>query len=205
MNSTLGVAVDEDQRSLSGYGIVFNSDSHPYETTNENGEPVKVFEQIRAESLVGVGFDDVIVSFNHNEEKMLGRGSAGTASFEVDEKGVRYSVPELPNTSYANDLIEMQSRGEILGSSFWFVPDWQSGWEFEKRSDGNYTSYPKKIKRVIEMGPVVRPAYPETSAEMRSAFADFIKQNQPDIDQANEQIARHHQDLKNQISIIKVK
>ena len=179
MISKMEVAVDEDKRSLSGYGIVFNSDSHPYETTDENGEPVKVFEQIRSASLVGVSFDDVIVSFNHNEEKMLGRGSANTAFFEVDEKGVSYSVPDLPNTSYANDLIEMQSRGEINGSSFWFIPDWSAGWEFEKRTDGNYTSYPKKIERVIEMGPVVRPAYPETSAEMRSAFEKFIDQNKP--------------------------
>jgi uncharacterized protein len=178
--------IDDESRSFSGYGIVFNSDSVPLVIHDRDNGDIEVYEQITRASIEGADMTDAIAAINHDFGKILGRSTAGTLELSIDDKGVMYRVPDLPNTTYANDLRESTSRGDIRGSSFTFSIDWEAGYDIEERSDGGLTARPKKIKRVYEMGPVTNPAYPETTAENRSsalftAIGEFLqRKNEPE-------------------------
>lgn len=165
---------------------------------DETRSYVNVYEQITRESIERADMSDVIVARNHNFDKILGRnntaeGHEPTASFTITDKGVEYRLNSLPNTTYANDLKESVSRGDIHGSSFTFTPDWDLGYEFTERSDGSIVATPKAIKRVYEMGPVTNPAYPATTAENRSGLLfkgakSFLKnRNAPEEELEQEQ------------------
>lgn len=162
-----GAEFSVENRSITGYGIVFNSDSHPMLIWDERHGVVEVVEQISPDSLRDADMRDVISAYNHQFEKVLGRTSSGTMKITTDARGVRYRV-DAPNTSYANDVLELLQRGDLRGSSFVFMMDFKEGYEIQEREDGKLLAIPKKIKRVYEMGPVINPAYPETTAENRS-------------------------------------
>ena len=167
-----GMKVDMENRSISGYGIVFNSDSTPMPFWDDRtGKIYEVVEQITPDSLKGADMRDVISAFNHDFDKVLGRTTSGTMTLTIDKKGVKYRA-KAPQTSYANDVLELLRRGDLSGSSFVFTMDWDEGYKMEERADGTIVAIPKKIKRVYEMGPVISPAYPETTAENRSMMLE---------------------------------
>lgn len=167
-----GMEVDIENRSITGYGIVFNSDSTPMPFWDDRtGKIYEVVEQITPDSLKGADMRDVISAFNHDFDKVLGRTTSGTMSITTDKKGVKYRT-KAPQTTYANDVIELLKRGDLTGSSFVFSMDWDEGYKMEERADGTIVAIPKKIKRVYEMGPVISPAYPETTAENRSTMLE---------------------------------
>lgn len=163
---------NEETRQFSGYGVVFDSDSHPLTIRNQ-GRAITVIEQISRASLSDVNTDDVVAAFNHNFDKIFGRTTAGTLTLEIDQKGVLYRF-DVPNTTAGNDLLVSVERGDISGSSFTFLMDSSAGYSIEERADGNLLAIPNKITRIMELGPVVFPAYPETTAENRSQLVDAV-------------------------------
>lgn len=184
--------ISDDGRSYSGYGVVFNSDSVPMMIWDEKRGVVEVVEQITADSLRDTDISDVISAYNHDFSKIMGRTSAGTLELKQDSNGVFYRF-EVPNTSYGNDLIESTKRGDVQGSSFVFSMDWEEGYSIEERSDGKLIAKPKKINRMYEIGPVVMPAYPETTAQSRSnALAEAVgqyferKEDEPEKDETQD-------------------
>lgn len=184
--------VSEEGRSYSGYGVVFNSDSVPMVIWDEKRGIVEVVEQITPDSLREANTDDVISAFNHDFNKIMGRTSAGTLELSQDSKGIFYKF-EVPNTSYGNDLIESTKRGDIKGSSFVFSMDWEAGYSIEEREDGKLLAIPNKINRMYEIGPVVMPAYPETTAQSRSsalagAVSEFYKRKDDQAQVEKEEI-----------------
>lgn len=187
---------DTESRKVSGYGIVFNSDSHPLSIHDSTHGTVRVVEQITRESLAEADMEDVISAYNHNFEKVLGRTTSKTMSLSIDDNGVKYTV-QAGNQSYATDLLESLQRGDVSGSSFVFTYDASEGYELQDREDGVIVAIPKKITKVYEMGPVTNPQYPETTAENRSgAIEDAVKrhldakkkqeQSRPDLDEEEE-------------------
>ncbi len=180
---------DEESRSYSGYGIVFDSDSLPL---NIGGK--KVYERIKREFLEEADMSDVLATFNHNFDQIFGRSSSGTLTLEIDDTGVKYRF-ELPDTSYASDLAVMTQRKDIKGSSFGFLIDFRD-YEFEERGDSEVVAYPTKIERILDIGPVVNPAYPSTTAENRSAFAvaaeNYIEKRAMENESEEEEINNDH-------------
>jgi len=170
-NNTGEVTYNEESRSFSGYGIVFNSDSQPLYVYDQERGVVRVTEQISRDSLSEADMSDVISAINHNFERVLARTTSGTLQLDTDERGVMYRL-ELPDTTYANDLRVSVERGDITGSSFVFSMDMEEGYNITERSDGSLLAVPKRITKVYEMGPVTNPAYPETTAENRSGFLE---------------------------------
>lgn len=169
--------VGDESRSLTGYGIVFNSDSVPMRVYDPEYGVISVYERITRDSLEEADMSSVIAAINHDFGKVLGRTDSGTLNLTVDENGVKYRVNELPDTSYANDLLVSLRRSDISGSSFVFTMDWDQGYTINERDNGDLEAIPKKITRVYEMGPVTNPAYPETTAENRSgALEGAVKQ-----------------------------
>ena len=125
------------------------------------------------------GKQDVVALFNHDSNIVLGRTSSGTLELSSDEKGLRYVV--TPPVSRA-DVMELISRRDVRGSSFAFTVD-KSGEGFRQGEDGNAVRQIREVSGLYDVGPVLVPAYPSTSAAvaMRSYEAWMASQQTVEI------------------------
>ena len=156
------MAGDGKSRVIEGYGIVFNKRFHLYGEFHEEIAP-ESGDYFRSDSAKMKDKRDTISAYNHNFEKVLGRVSANTLRFEVDEIGVKYIV-DVPPTSYGDDLLVSIGRGDIKGSSFVFRVG-----KYEVMEENDLTI--RRITEfdvVAEMGPVTNPAYTDTTVAKRS-------------------------------------
>ena len=152
-----GITATPDGRNISGYAVVFNSESRDLGGFTEIISP-SALDGVIAKS-------DVLCLLNHNEDKgVLARSNkgSGSLSLEVDEKGLRYSF-EAPNTSLGNELLEGLKRGDISASSFAFRVG-KDRWD--KRSDGSYVRTIVSIDRMFDVSPVYCAAYDSTTVEI---------------------------------------
>lgn len=108
---------------------------------------------------------DVLARFDH--ESLLGRSASGTLRLSTDERGLWYEV-DLADTSTARDLIEHVRRGDVAGSSFAFRVT------SETWADGPDGVRVREVQGVdlVDVGPVVSPAYAATSTGLRSVEID---------------------------------
>lgn len=106
---------------------------------------------------------DVRALVNHNPTMVLGRQSAGTLKLDVDDEGLRFEV-DLPDTSYARDLRELVSRGDVSGASFGFVPGTD---EFSTAPDGKQVRTHTSVARLLDVSPVTWPAYEGATVALR--------------------------------------
>ena len=138
--------------TIRGYAAVYNSD----------GDWMGGFyEQIAKGAFDEVMDNDTRAYFNHDENLLLGRVSSGTLRLGSDERGLYYEV-DLPNTSYANDLVELMKRGDVNQSSFAFLID-RDRWE---ERDGKTYRIIEKVSRLLDVSPVAQPAYPDATSEL---------------------------------------
>lgn len=154
-------AFEVENRNISGYGILFESES----------VDMGFVEVIKRGAVTQEQLDnsDIFIYFNHNDNEVLARSinGEGSVNLTVDEIGVKYEF-EAPNTQRGDELLEHIKRGELFGSSFGFtLPIDGSGERWEKR-DGKYYRTITKIDRVWEISPVFSPAYPNTSCQNRN-------------------------------------
>jgi len=105
------------------------------------------------------GRQDIVSYFNHDPNMLLGRESSGTLEIFSNEQGIGYMV--TPPQSRA-DVLELVARRDVKGSSFAFVVGAES---FSSDADGPIRDV-REAKGLYEMGPVVSPAYVQTSAQM---------------------------------------
>lgn len=140
-------------QTIRGYAAVYNSDSEWM-----GG----FYEQIAQGAFDEVLDNDVRAYLNHDENYLLGRVSSGTLRISTDERGLFYEV-DLPNTTYANDLIELMKRGDINQSSFAFLID-RDRWE--ERNGKTYRII-EKVSRLLDVSPVAQPAYPDATSELK--------------------------------------
>jgi hypothetical protein len=130
------------------------------------------------------GKSDVVALFNHDSNIVLGRTSSGTLELSSDEKGLRYVV--TPPVSRA-DVMELIQRRDVRGSSFAFTVD-KSGEGFRQGEDGKAVRQIREVSGLYDVGPVLVPAYPATSASvaMRSYEAWLASQETPAIEERAE-------------------
>jgi uncharacterized protein len=115
--------------------------------------------------------DDVFALYNHKEEMMLGRRSAGSLALDSDARGLRYSVPYDAADPIHQTVSARIKRGDVRGSSVtWQVPP--NGQSFERRSDGMISRNIRRVAVMVDVGPTHLPAYTATSAEMRSQLTE---------------------------------
>ena len=157
------VRMDDGSQKLSGYAAVYYDESDP-------GTEYRMFGNVRERIMPGA-FDgmrgqDIISTFNHDPNQLLGRTSSGTLRFGVDSIGVSYEI-DLPDTQLGNDTATLASRGDIDGSSFWF--DFRES-KYDKRADDDGEIWElREVRGLVELGPVTKPAYQATTAFKRSA------------------------------------
>ena len=159
------VRLMEDQntssRTVEGYGIVFNKHSR------DLGGFVEV---ILPSAMNGViERSDIMAVLNHNMDKgVLARSTngKGTLKLEIDERGVKYRF-EAPNYGTGDELIEGLKRGDIRASSFAFTVK-PSGENVQRLKDGTYLRTITQFNEIMDMSPVYREAYTDTTVALRS-------------------------------------
>jgi len=121
------------------------------------------------------GRRDLVSYFNHNPDILLGRESSGTLAVRSDDKGILFEV--TPPATRA-DVLELISRRDVKGASFAFTVE-KGGESFANDESGRVI---REIRdaQMYELGPVVTPAYPSTSAAvaMRSYEAWLATQSE---------------------------
>lgn len=107
---------------------------------------------------------DVLATFNHDVARVLGRRSASTLRVGEDATGLAYEIDLDPKNPDAVSVARKLARGDVSGSSFTFrtVAD---AWE---QDDAGRPLRTLVAAELIELGPVTRPAYPDTTAAIRS-------------------------------------
>jgi HK97 family phage prohead protease len=133
------------------------------------------------------GRQDVVALFNHDSNIVLGRSSSGTLELSSDDKGLRYVV--TPPVSRA-DVLELIQRRDVRGSSFAFTVD-KSGEAFRTGEDGKAVRQIREVSGLYDVGPVLVPAYPSTSATvaMRS-YEAWLASQTPAEPEAVAEVAR---------------
>ena len=106
--------------------------------------------------------DDVRALMNHDSNFVLGRNKAGTLRLAEDKKGLAVEIDPAP-TTWANDLMISMKRGDVSQMSFGFTVN---------KADDDYNEDTRILRDVnlFDVSIVTFPAYPTTSAEVRSLF-----------------------------------
>jgi hypothetical protein len=151
---------DGKQKTLTGYGIVYNRETHLWRDMYEVIRPGAASEFLKTNP-------DIKCALNHRPSNYLfGRTKSGTMKIEEDERGVKYTtIP--PDAQWAKDAMASIERGDIDGSSFTFSVKPQDE-KLTQRDDGTFLREIFKFSRIGEMGPVTDPAYLDTTAEARA-------------------------------------
>lgn len=182
-NDLCGLQVREDEngqqsREVNGRAIVFGVRSvnlTPWSSTRvvyEVLEPGCLTQEL-------INRSDVIYNLNHNSSvlNVLGRfrnSDKDTLKLELRADGV-YNSCDLPQTTAANDALELIKRGDINGQSFAFEDDWEdteNGVSYERTNetiDGKevWIRHVKKIIGLYDVSIVTHPAYEQTSVTTR--------------------------------------
>jgi HK97 family phage prohead protease len=162
---TVEVRANEDgtlSRTIEGYAVVFDRWSRTLGWFKE---------RVSRSAFENVDMTDVVATFNHDFNQVMARTTANTLTLSVDDTGMKYRF-EAPNTTAGNDLLENIRNGNIVGSSFMFSIK-KDTWTHDRESD-EYTRTIDEVENLYELGPVVMPAYPDTTAAQRS-FDEFKK------------------------------
>jgi HK97 family phage prohead protease len=141
---------------IAGYAAVFDTPS----------EDMGWIEEIdpHAFDTVMAGQHDVRALWNHNDDVVLGRESAGTLRLNVDARGLAYEI-DPPDTTAAKDLIVSMRRKDIRESSFGFITARD---QWTDNPDGSVTRRILEFQMILDVSPVAFPAFTATSAGVRS-------------------------------------
>lgn len=188
-NVQLRAEGDEKKRSIGGVAAMVDTPTVLWEYTRSNGQKVKLIEVIKPGAFDTVLGDDVRALVNHNDEKILGRTMAGTLKVYKTEGGhLGYDVPDVPDTTYGNDLLVSVERGDVTQSSFGFTIDQMTSTRVETDTEITYTDEITQLGRLYDVSPVTFPAYEQTVTELRKARIDEIQRElvEPDTVKADE-------------------
>ena len=101
---------------------------------------------------------DVRCLVNHDANLLLGRTKSGTLRLKEDQAGLHFTV-DLPDTQIARDVATSIERGDIDGCSFAFTVKTDQWTD----NDGQDEREIIEIGQLFDVGPVVYPAYPDTT------------------------------------------
>lgn len=158
---------NKETPEIVGYSAVFDELSEDL-----GGFREKIRKGAFSETIQG---DDVRALFNHDPNYVLGRTTNETLFLEEDDKGLKIKITP-PDTQWARDLIFSVARGDISQMSFGFetlVDEWDESGTIPIRT---------LVKtKLYDVSLVTYPAYPQTSASVRSPediFKSYISERQ---------------------------
>lgn len=146
--------------TIGGYAAVFARLSQNLGGFVEQVAP-SAFNKSRGDDWPGV-----VARYDHENAFLLGTTAARTLRVSIDDTGLLYEVD--PPRARA-DIVELVQRGDVRKSSFAFrVPPGGDDWAF---TDQGYPLRTLNSVQLVDVAPVVSPAYNDTSAAMRSLAA----------------------------------
>lgn len=146
---------------ISGMAAVYNREANIAGLFREVIRP-GAFARVLSEN------PDVIGAPNHNWDTVLGRTIAGTLKLEDREKdGLHYSIDVNPNDQEAMNFYSRVQRGDIRHSSFAFTVRKELWTNPENPTDLPLRAV-LEVERLYDVSPVTFPAYPTTTASVRS-------------------------------------
>ena len=202
-----------ESRRIAGRPIVFGVRSVNLIPCSDRREVYEVLEPgcITKELLEQ---SDVVLNTNHcsNVSCILGRyrnTDKDTLKLELRADGIDCES-DLPNTSTANDALELIKRGDIDGMSFAFEDDWEdseNGVSYERMKDeetGNKEIWVRHVKRITalyDVSIVTHPAYEQTTVGTREQSEDIdraieeqLKREKPAVKETEEETDEEKQD-----------
>ena len=166
------------QLSIGGYAARYNVRSNML-----TARDFKFKERIRSGAFDSVlaGDPDIVATFNHDQNVILGRTTAGTLQLRSDSKGLRFDC-DLPDTQAARDVHTLVKRGDLNACSFAFLGT-DEEWTDEEDDEDNGTRGRSHIAvrniinfhRLIDCSVVSSPAYPGTSVDARNIVAAEVR------------------------------
>jgi HK97 family phage prohead protease len=156
-------AGDAKNPKISGYAATFDS---PTEIGGSFTEVIMpgAFKMCLSEK------PDVRCLFNHKEDAVLGRTTAGTLRLKETALGLWFEC-DMPNTQAGRDVYTMIQRGDVSQCSFGFVPT-EENW-LPAQSNGLPVRQIVQAD-VFDVSPVTFPAYESTSVSARSLFPEGL-------------------------------
>lgn len=182
---------DKESRSVSGYAIVFNSESRDlgfFETIDPGAVTQATIER-----------SDIFATLNHDPDKVLARCNHGSGSLELslDERGLHYRY-SAPHTDLGDSVLEHIDRGDLTDASFAFTiadePDAQR-WE---RRDGKIYRTILKIDRLYDISNVWTGAYAEASTHRNNPdeYQKYINELEAkEAEEARKQAEAHKDEI----------
>lgn len=168
--------------AIRGYAIVYNRLSLDLGGFRERIMPGAFDGMLNRQR----GRNDLVSYYNHNPDILLGRESSGTLRVWSDEKGVGFEV--FPPATRA-DVVESIQRRDVKGASFAFTVD-KGGERFTTDENGRAV---REITAgtMYELGPVVQPAYPSTSASIAMRSYEAWLASQAATEPADQAVRSH--------------
>lgn len=114
------------------------------------------------------GAVDVVALFDHDGQP-IGRTTNDTLKLSVVERGLAYAISP-PDTTLGRDIVTLVRRGDLFGASFAFSIA-QGGESWNQEPDGTMVRTVSEVANLFDVSVVTRPAYPQSSAALRSLEA----------------------------------
>lgn len=154
---------------VEGYFAVFNENYNVWNGATESIAPGAFDSSVSG---------DVRALYNHNDDLILGRTSAGTLELKQDSRGLWGRIKVNRNDSDAMNAYARIQRGDITGCSFGF--DIESE-ETDYRDDGSVHWTITKVNPLYEVSPCVFPAYEQTNVSARGKQIETMKKRKKEV------------------------
>lgn len=147
---------DSDSNDVEGVAAVFDREADLGWFT----------ERIDRHAFDHTDMSDVVLNFNHDNSLLLAGTRNGSLQLQVTDEGLLQKA-SIIDTTQGRDVMKLVRSGLISSMSFAFtIADGGEIWE--TRSDGREYRTITDIDRIYDVSLVTFPAYPQTSAWMRS-------------------------------------
>jgi uncharacterized protein len=147
---------ESDKRTLTGYAVVWNSDTTIGDYFVERIAPGAFTKALRG---------DILALVNHDTGRVVGRTKSGTLRLAEDSHGLKVEI-DVPDTTDGNDLWTLVERGDISWMSFSFRATKQ---EWDDTGDVPHRTVIEAELFEVTATPI--PAYPDTNLALRSLEA----------------------------------
>lgn len=154
---------DSDDLYLEGMFVVYGDVYQVWDGATESIAPGAFRNSIH---------QDVRALYNHNDDIVLGRTSAGTLTLEDREDGLWGRIKVNKNDTDAMNAYARISRGDITGCSFGFGIKSET----EERTENGVHWTITEVDPLVEISVTPFPAYEATHVSARKKDLDHIEQ-----------------------------
>ncbi len=158
---------DKDAIIIEGHAAVFDVETELWPGYFEVVRS-SAFEETLSE---GLELSSLYSTYNHTDSQILAR-TTNTLRVMTDATGLAFSYESPAGVTYAENLVRNILNGNVKGCSFAFHFRGPESVKVESRKEGGLLQELLSV-RLIELGPVTNPQYPEAGLSMRDASRRF--------------------------------